>query len=89
MTADRLLTRVLFRHSSRAPVRPAQRIVSAQSARRRAGCFVCPLGLPAWLLLTRPGGAKQQVVDDPVPPQELHLPPHDAGGGVLPERGGR
>jgi Glycosyltransferase family 87 len=64
----------------------------------RAGYFLYPLGLSAWLLLTRPrgpgglgrlgrpgwlgrlgglsraGGAEQQVVDDPVPPQQLHLP---------------
>jgi len=64
----------------------------------RAGYFLYPLGLSAWLLLTRPrgaggpggpsgpgglgwrgglgraGGADQQVVDDPAPPQQLHLP---------------
>jgi len=64
----------------------------------RAGYFVYPLGLSAWLLLTRPdgpgglggagwlgplgrpgwlgraGGAEQQVADDLVPPQQLHLP---------------
>src|SRR5215469_9651654 len=71
----------------------------------RAGYFVYPLGLSAWLLLTRPrvpggrgwmgrpgglgraGGAEQQVVDDPVPPQQLHLPQQDAGRGAVPERG--
>jgi hypothetical protein len=67
----------------------------------RAGYFVYPLGLSAWLLLTRPGGpgapgrlgglrraggAEQQVVDDPVPPQQFHLPQQDAGGGAVPER---
>jgi hypothetical protein len=41
----------------------------------------------AWLLLTGPGGAKHQVVDDPVPPQEFHLPQQDAGGGAVPEGG--
>ena len=80
MTADRLLTWVLFRHSNRAPARPAQRTgpEPAPSGTR------CP---SAGLLLTRPGGAKQQVVDDPVPPQELHLPQQDAGGDAVPERG--
>src|SRR5262245_43190055 len=70
-----------IRTTSRAPAGPAQRIGPEPG---HGG-----LGLSAWLLLTRPGGAKQQVVDDPVPPQELHLPQHDAGGGLVPERGGR
>jgi Glycosyltransferase family 87 len=76
----------------------------------RAGYFVYPLGLSAWLLLTRPRGPgglgglgwlgwlgwlggrlgrtrrpEQQVVDDPVPPQQFHLPQQDAGGGAVPE----
>ena len=56
---------------------------------RRGRLFRVPLGRPAWLALTGPGGAKQQVVDDPVPPQELHLPQQDAGGGAVPEGGRR
>jgi hypothetical protein len=62
----------------------------------RAGYFVYPLGLSAWLLLARPsgpgwlgwaGGAEQQVVDDPVLPQQLHLPQQDADRGAVPEGG--
>jgi hypothetical protein len=59
----------------------------------RVGYFVYPLVLSAWLLLTRPGwlgrtgGPDQQVVDDPVPPQQLHLPQQDTGRGAVPERG--
>jgi hypothetical protein len=76
----------------------------------RAGYFVYPLGLSAWLRLTMPGsraavplrprrprlirksgsdGAKQQVVDDPAAPQQLHLPDQDVGGRAVPEWRGR
>jgi hypothetical protein len=56
-------------------------------------------GRPAWLGGLRraaglrragglrwPGGAEQQVVDDPMPPQQFHLPEQDAGSGLVPER---
>ncbi len=36
-----------------------------------------------------PDSAKQQVVDDPAAPQQLHLPQQHVGGRAVPEGGGR